>query len=52
MSGVSGIREELAYRVYAAGWGLVKRLPEKTAYQLFERIADRTWARRALGLPE
>ncbi len=31
---------------YAAGWGAVRRMPERSAYALFDRIADRIWARR------
>jgi lauroyl/myristoyl acyltransferase len=31
---------------YGAGWSTVRRLPERSAYALFERIADVTWARR------
>ncbi len=30
---------------YAAGWSIVRRMPERAAYALFERIADATWAR-------
>ncbi len=31
---------------YAAGWAAVRRMPERSAYALFDRIADRLWARR------
>ena len=31
---------------YGAGWSMVRRLPERPAYALFERIADVSWARR------
>jgi KDO2-lipid IV(A) lauroyltransferase len=40
---MSGIKDEATYRLYATGWAVVKRLPERTAYRLFERIADRMW---------
>lgn len=30
---------------YAAGWSVVRRMPERAAYAMFERIADTTWAR-------
>ena len=32
--------ERLTYRLYAAGWWLVRRLPERAAYGLFRVIAD------------
>lgn len=35
---------------YIAGWRLVRRLPERTAYATFERLADATWARRGKGV--
>ncbi|BCY09103.1 lipid A biosynthesis lauroyl acyltransferase [Actinoplanes sp. L3-i22] len=31
---------------YAAAWSLIRAMPEKTAYRLFDRIADRVWKRR------
>ena len=40
----------LTYRAYAAGWGIVKRLPERWAYRLFQRVADRSWAKRGKGV--
>jgi phosphatidylinositol dimannoside acyltransferase len=49
---VSGGRDELTYRAYAAGWAVVKRLPEKTAYRLFEMIADRSWKKRGKGVTQ
>jgi KDO2-lipid IV(A) lauroyltransferase len=30
-------------RAYFAGWRLVRLLPERAAYRLFDRIADRSW---------
>jgi lauroyl/myristoyl acyltransferase len=47
---MSRLSEQLTYRLYAFGWGVVKRLPERTAYKLFELIADRVWARRGKGV--
>ena len=32
--------EGLTYRLYAAGWWLVRRLPERAAYGLFRLVAD------------
>lgn len=47
---MSRLSDQLTYRLYAFGWGVVKRLPERTAYKLFELIADRVWARRGKGV--
>jgi phosphatidylinositol dimannoside acyltransferase len=38
--------DRLTYYAYAAGWGLVRRLPERAAYQLFDRLADAAWRRQ------
>jgi KDO2-lipid IV(A) lauroyltransferase len=43
---VSDLKEELTYRAYAAGWAVVRRLPERTAYGLFRLVADRSWRKR------
>ena len=40
------MRERLGDMGYAAGWALVKRLPEPLAVRLFDRIADTVWRRR------
>jgi KDO2-lipid IV(A) lauroyltransferase len=40
------LREALAYRLYAAGWAMVRRLPEPVAYGLFRAVADLVWLRR------
>jgi len=32
--------ERLSYRLYATGWWLVRRMPERAAYGLFRRVAD------------
>ena len=47
---MSGVRDQLTYTAYAAGWGAVKRLPERTANALFQRIADAVWKRRGKGV--
>ncbi|HEV3173585.1 MAG TPA: phosphatidylinositol mannoside acyltransferase [Actinocrinis sp.] len=47
---MSRLSQQLTYRLYAFGWGVVKRMPERTAYKLFELIADRIWARRGKGV--
>jgi phosphatidylinositol dimannoside acyltransferase len=33
-------------RAYFAGWRLVRLLPERAAYRLFDRLADRSWRGR------
>ena len=43
---MSSVTDEATYRLYATGWAVVKRLPERTAYKLFERIADRMWKKQ------
>lgn len=40
------IRDKAVETAYALGWAGVKRLPERTAKRLFDRIADRTWEKR------
>ncbi|HEV2344572.1 MAG TPA: phosphatidylinositol mannoside acyltransferase [Actinocrinis sp.] len=49
---MSKLTDEATYRLYSFGWAVVKRLPERTAYRLFERIADRVWARRGKGVTQ
>ena len=43
---MSDLSELVAERGFAAGWALVRRMPEPVAYSSFERIADASWARR------
>lgn len=45
-------KENATYLAYAAGWGTVRRMPEKTAYRSFNGIADRLWSRRGLGVAQ
>jgi len=40
------VKENLTDSAYAAGWALVKRLPEPVATRLFDGIADFVWRRR------
>ena len=47
---MSRLSDNLTYRLYAFGWGVVKLLPERAAYKLFEKIADRAWAKRGKGI--
>jgi phosphatidylinositol dimannoside acyltransferase len=36
----------LTVRAYFAGWRLVRLLPERAAYRVFDRFADQAWRRR------
>ena len=49
---MSKLKDGATYRLYAFGWGVVKRLPERTAYRLFERVADRVWAKQGKGVTQ
>lgn len=40
------IAQQLSDFSYAAGWQAVRRMPEASAYRLFDRIADGIWKRR------
>lgn len=43
------MRDRLAYAAFAAGWALVRRLPDRVAYALFAVVADLAWLRRGRG---
>jgi len=43
---VSSVSDTLVSFGFGAGWSAVRRMPEKTAYSMFERIADTMWRRR------
>ena len=43
---MSSVKDELVYRAYAAGWAVVRWLPEKAAYGIFRVFADRSWRKR------
>ena len=43
---MTDLKDELTYRAYAAGWAVVRWLPERTAYGQFRLVADRTWRKR------
>jgi phosphatidylinositol dimannoside acyltransferase len=47
---VSSISDTLVSFGFGAGWSAVRRMPEKTAYSMFERIADAMWSRRGSGV--
>lgn len=44
------IQDEVTYWAYATGWRIVRALPEKQAYGLFNRFADQAWRRRGKGV--
>ncbi len=44
------MRDRLRDAVYAAGWGLVRHLPEPAARGLFAAVADVAWWRRGQGV--
>jgi phosphatidylinositol dimannoside acyltransferase len=37
------VRERLGYLLYATGWAVVRRLPERAAYAGFALVADAVW---------
>ncbi|MEZ0114124.1 lauroyl/myristoyl acyltransferase [Catenulispora sp. EB89] len=41
-----GVKERVVSWGYGTAWTIVKLLPERTAYRLFDFIADRLWSRR------
>jgi KDO2-lipid IV(A) lauroyltransferase len=47
---VTGLGDLLAVSGYRLGWGTVRRLPERTAYTVFEQIADLTVSRGGKGV--
>jgi KDO2-lipid IV(A) lauroyltransferase len=47
---MTGFGDLLAVSGYRLGWGAVRRLPERTAYRVFERLADLTTARGGKGV--
>lgn len=44
------VGDVLAVTGYRLGWSAVRRLPERAAYGLFERLADLTTARNGVGV--
>lgn len=47
---MAGPRDWLVTRAYFAGWRLVRLMPERSAYRLFDRVADRSWRGRGRGV--
>jgi lauroyl/myristoyl acyltransferase len=44
------LRERAGDAAYALGWTVVRKMPERVARRLFDRLADRTWERRGRGV--
>ena len=44
------VRGRAVYCAYAAGWALVRRLPERAAYALFGLLAELAWRRRGAAV--
>jgi phosphatidylinositol dimannoside acyltransferase len=47
---VSRLADRLALAGYRTGWSLVRRMPERLAYGVFDVIADLAWRRRGKGV--
>ncbi|MET0741617.1 MAG: phosphatidylinositol mannoside acyltransferase [Candidatus Nanopelagicales bacterium] len=46
------MRDEVSDRAYAAGWALVKRMPERMARATFNGLAEQVWRRRGTGVQQ
>lgn len=49
---VGGLTDAATEWAFAAGWGIVKLLPERAAYAAFDRAADLLWRRRGPGIEQ
>ena len=45
-------KDEATYAAFALGWTAVRKMPERTAYATFSKVADRTWKRRGAGVAQ
>ncbi len=43
-------KNQATYLAYSTGWGAVRRMPEKSAYKNFDRVADQLWRSRGAGV--
>ena len=43
---MSGFADRAVGVAYGVGWSVVRRMPEKSAYAMFDRIADTMWSRQ------
>ncbi|TDB98431.1 phosphatidylinositol mannoside acyltransferase [Actinomadura sp. 7K534] len=46
----TGLRDEVVDAAYAAGWTIVRKMPEPAARLAFAALADRTWHRHGTGV--
>jgi len=44
------VSQRASYLLYRAGWRLVRLLPERFAYRLFDLVADVAWRRQGTGV--
>ena len=47
---IGGASDAATEWVFAAGWSITKRLPERAAYSAFEQAADALWRKRGGGI--
>lgn len=47
---MQGPVEIASYLGYSAGWHTVRRMPERTAYATFSKLADQVWRQRGTGV--
>lgn len=45
-------QDEATYLAFSLGWNVVRKMPERTAYRTFERLADRTWRSHGDGVKQ
>lgn len=45
-------QDEATYLAFSLGWNMVRRMPERTAYKTFDRIADRVWRAHGTGVQQ
>src|SRR5512146_211425 len=48
--GAAAFRHRTVDAIYAAGWGVVRGMPEPIARRQFDMIADTVWARHGKGV--
>ena len=44
--------EYTSYLGYSVGWHAVRRMPERSAYAMFSKIADQAWRQRGAGVKQ
>lgn len=46
------LKERAADLGFGLGWSVIKRMPEKAAYAMFRKLADRSWAKHGEGVQQ